>query len=103
MNRVRFSHGVTNEQLLTEDWPASVTRLGGAGAIGKSARETRAFLRGRGIRSPILLLRLLLAYCLGEKGLRLTAVRAASMGLAGVSNVALPHRLRRSGIGFRSL
>ena len=43
------------------------------------------------------MLRLLLAYCLGDRGLRLTAAWAAAVGLADVSNVALLHRLRQSG------
>jgi len=38
-----------------------------------------------------------LAYCLGERGLRSTAAWAAAMGLAELSNVALLQRLRRCG------
>ena len=40
---------------------------------------------------------MILAYCLGDKGLRLTAAWAASIGLADVSNVALLKRLRNCG------
>jgi hypothetical protein len=43
------------------------------------------------------LLRLILAYCLGGRGLRSTAAWAAAIGLADLSNVALLQRLRRSG------
>jgi hypothetical protein len=43
------------------------------------------------------LLRLILAYCLGERGLRLTAAWAASVGLVDISNVALLYRLRQCG------
>src|SRR5207248_6297384 len=46
---------------------------------------------------PIYLLRMVLAYCLGKGGLRLTAAWAASIGLVDISNVALLHRLRRCG------
>jgi len=43
------------------------------------------------------LLRLILAYCLGDRGLRLTAAWAASVGLVDISNVALLYRLRQCG------
>jgi hypothetical protein len=43
------------------------------------------------------LLRLVLAYCLGERGLRSTAAWAASIGLVDISNVALLYRLRNCG------
>jgi hypothetical protein len=42
------------------------------------------------------LLRLILAYCLGERGLRLTAAWAETIGLASLSNVALLGRLRNA-------
>lgn len=42
-----------------------------------------------------MLLRLVLAYCLGERGLRLTAAWAAAIGLVDISNVALLYRLRQ--------
>lgn len=83
--------------LLNEDWQGVVDRLGGAAALGVSARETKAFVRRRGVGSAVELLRLVLAYCLGEQGLRLTAAWAAATGLADLSNVALLKRLRRSG------
>ena len=43
------------------------------------------------------LLRLILAYCLGDRGLRSTAAWATAIGLANLSNVALLQRLRRCG------
>jgi hypothetical protein len=43
------------------------------------------------------LLRLILAYCLGHRGLRLTAAWAEAVGLASLSNVALLGRLRNAG------
>lgn len=88
---------MTHESLLNEDWQAVVGRLGGAAALDASARETKAFQRPREIRNAVDLLRLILAYCLGEHGLRLTAAWATSVGLVDVSNVALLYRLRHCG------
>lgn len=62
-----------------------------------SARETKAFVRPREIRNAVDLLRLILAYCLGERGLRLTAAWATSVGLVDVTSVALWYRLRQCG------
>jgi hypothetical protein len=82
---------------VNEDWSSIVARLGGADALNATARETKAFLRPRQITNAVDLLRLILAYCLGERGLRLTAAWATSMGLVNISNVALLYRLRRCG------
>ena len=87
---------MTHESLLNEHWQAALTRLGGAAAVEASAREMRAFLRGRAVKSAADLLRLILAYCLGGMGLRTTSAWAASAGLADLSNVALLKRLRKS-------
>ena len=59
-----------HESLLNEDWSNVVARLGGAEALHVTARETRAFLRPREITNAVDLLRLILAYCLGDGGLR---------------------------------
>ena len=88
---------MTNESLLNEDWSSVVTQLGGAEALDATARETKAFTRKREIANAVDLLRLILAYCLGKGGLRLTAAWAASVGLADISNVAVLNRLRQSG------
>lgn len=80
--------------LLNEDWDALVERLGGRAALEAGAREAGAFVRPRKVRSAVDLLRLTLAYCLGEMGLRLTAAWSAALGLADLSNVALLGRLR---------
>ena len=88
---------MTRESLVNEDWTSVVARLGGAQMLGISARETKAFLRPREITNAVDLLRLVLAYCLGERGLRSTAAWATSVGLADMSNVALLYRLRRCG------
>src|ERR1700753_861267 len=89
--------------LLNEDWTRVVTQLGGAAQLEKSARETKAFARRRQIPDAVTLLRLMLAYCLGERGLRSTAAWAASVGLAELSSVALFYRLRRCGDWFAVL
>jgi Transposase DDE domain len=88
---------MTHESLVNQDWGSVVARLGGADALNSSARETKAFLRPRVIDNAVDLLRLILAYCLGERGLRLTAAWATSIGLVDISNVALLYRLRQCG------
>src|SRR5580700_11826009 len=86
---------MTPESLVSQDWHGVVARLGGAQTLETSARETKAFVRPREIKNAVDLLRLVLAYCLGERGLRLTAAWAASIGLVDISNVALLYRLRQ--------
>jgi hypothetical protein len=86
-----------HESLVNEDWTKVVVRLGGAESLEVTARETKAFLRPREITNAVDLLRLILAYCLGERGLRSTAAWATSVGLVDISNVALLYRLRRCG------
>ena len=85
------------DSLLNEDWSSVVTRLGGAPSLEQTARETRAFVRPREIRCVVDLLQLVLAYCLGERGLRATAAWAAAVALTDVSNPALLYRLRQCG------
>jgi Transposase DDE domain len=88
---------MAHESLVGRDWQDTINRLGGPARLEEGARQTRAFLRAREIASAVDMLRLVLAYCLGEKGLRLTAAWAASIGLADISNVALLNRLRQCG------
>jgi hypothetical protein len=88
---------MTRESLVTRDWDGVVARLGGAAGLERSACCAKAFSRPRAIASAVDLLRLILAYCLGGRGLRSTAAWAAAIGLADLSNVALLQRLRRSG------
>lgn len=92
-----------HESLINEDWVRTVERLGGAEALSASARKTKAFVRARAVRSPVDLLRLTLAYCLGHVGLRATAAWAQAMGLAALSDVALLGRLRHTGAWLSAL
>jgi hypothetical protein len=87
---------MTHESLTNEDWDWAVERLGGACVISALARETRAFVRARGIGNAIDLLRLTLSYCLGHAGLRGTAAWAEAIGVASVSDVALLGRFRNT-------
>ena len=88
---------MTPDSLLNQDWADVVERLGGAEGLAQTASASKAFLRPRVVRSASDLLRLVLAYCLGDGGLRLTAAWAAAIGLADLSNVALLQRLRQCG------
>ena len=65
--------------------------------IEASARDRKAVRRARGVPSAVELLRLVLACCLRQGGLRSTAAWAGAMGLADISNVALRHRRRGCG------
>src|SRR5260370_33375378 len=88
---------MTHESLLNRDWEYLVKRLGGAAFLERSARETGAFLQARVIKSAVDLLRLLLAYCLGDHGFRLTAAWATALGRGNISAPALLYRVRQSG------
>src|SRR6185295_14692736 len=85
------------DSLLNHDWSRIVSRLGGSAALASTARICKAFLRPRGIRNAVDLLRIILAYCLGERGLRATAAWAAASGLADISNPAILYLLRHCG------
>lgn len=91
------------DSLVNADWQRTVAALGGEAYLEATARETRAFLRRRGVRSAPDLIRLVLAYCLGDRGLRLTAAWAAAIGLADISNVALLGRLRQCDVWLERL
>ena len=85
---------MTHELLLNELWTQTLIRLGGETRIAALARETKAFLRPRGVKSAEDLLRFVLAYACGAMGLRSTCAWGASAGLADISAVALLGRLR---------
>lgn len=87
---------MTHAELTGSDWIGTVDCLGGAEVLEQEARATGAFRRAREVKSGVDLLRLILAYCLGERGLRLTAAWAEAVGLASLSNVALLGRLRNA-------
>lgn len=94
---------MTRDSLHNQDWSSLVARLGGAVHLATTARQSRAFLRCREIATPVDLLRLVLAYCLGRHGLRSTTGWACAAGLVDISNVALLQRLRRCGDWFALL
>ena len=87
---------MTSESLSNSEWLRTVDRLGGAEFLEDEAREFGAFARARKIKCAVDQLRLVLAYCWGTRGLRLTAAWAEAMELASLSNVALLKRLRNS-------
>ena len=78
------------------DFATVVEQLGGAERLEAEARETRAFLRPREVKTAVDMLQMVLAYCLGPEGLRLTAAWAEATGLAALSNVAVLQRVRNS-------
>lgn len=87
---------MTHESLSNPKWLRIVDRFGGTELLEKEAREFGAFERARKIKCALDQLRLVLAYCWGTRGLRLTAAWAEAIGLASLSNVALLKRLRNS-------
>ena len=70
--------------------------MGGTERLEKEAREVGAFERARKVKCAVDQLRLVMAYCWGTRGLRLTAAWAEAVGLVSLSNVALLKRLRKS-------
>lgn len=88
---------MAHDSLSNDDWQGIVERLGGAASLDATARQHKAFLRPREIRTAVDLLRMILAYCLGNGGLRSTAAWATSIGLVDISNVGLLYRLRQCG------
>lgn len=87
---------MNSESLVGQSWSSIVRRLGGAAALEESARATGALVRARSITNAVVLLRLLLAYCLGERGLRSAAAWATAHDIADISNPALLYRLQHS-------
>ena len=87
---------MTRESPASRDWTRTIERLGGAELLEREARETGAFTRKREITCGVDLLRLVLAYCLGGMGLRLTAGWAEAIGFASLSNVAVLKRVRKT-------
>ena len=78
------------------DFSAVVDQLGGADKLEAEARDTKAFQRPREVKCAVDMLQIVLAYCLGPDGLRLTAAWAEAVGIAAISNVAVLQRVRNS-------
>jgi hypothetical protein len=87
---------MTRESLSNAEWLRTIERFGGAALLEREAHDLGAFVRARRIKCALDQLRLVLAYCWGTGGLRLTAAWAEAVGLASLSNVALLKRLRNS-------
>jgi hypothetical protein len=87
---------MTHQSLPNDEWLRTVERLGGAALLETEAREFGAFERARKVHCALDQLRLVLAYCCGMHGLRMTAAWAQAMGLASLSSVALFKRMRNS-------
>jgi IS4 transposase len=90
-------------ELESTDLSGIVGRIGGEQGLALSARQHRAFIRARGIKSAVDLLRLALMYGPGGHSLRSLAALAAGQGIADISDVAVLERLRRSADWLQSL
>lgn len=80
--------------ILEYQWPYLLSLLPSEGELDRTARETRAIVRRRGVASASALLRLSLAYGFCGLTLRQTAAWAQVAKVAEVSDVALLKRLR---------
>ena len=76
------------------DFGTVVDQLGGPERLEAEARATKAFQRPREVKCAVDMPRIVLAYCLGPEGLRLTAAWAETVGIAAISNVAVLQRVR---------
>jgi hypothetical protein len=90
-------------QLDSKGWSHLLARLGGEKAIASSAREHGAFVRARGVKSAVDVLRLALMYGPGGQSLRSLAALAAAAGLADISDVAILDRLKNVGNWLQAL
>lgn len=82
------------DSVLDEEWAVVASLL--PPRWRELARETGAIRRARGLSDPSKLLRLLLLHVASGLSLRSAAARAAELGLADMSDVALMKRLRTS-------
>jgi len=87
---------MNRESLSNADWLRTLDRLGGAELLEEEAREFGAFQKARKVKCAVDQLRLVLAYCWSQYGLRWAVAWAEAIGLASLSNVALLKRLRNS-------
>ena len=72
-------------QLDSKEWSQIVARLGGEEALAASAREHGAFVRARGVKSAVDVLRLALLYGPGGHSLRSVAAMAAAVEIGRAS------------------
>lgn len=89
------------DDALPEDWGIIASWL--PSDLNDLARETKFMRRARGLQDAERWLRLLLMHVAGGLSLQQTAVRAAQLGLAEVSSVALFKRLRGAEAWLRRL
>lgn len=80
--------------LIQDDWEVMSNRL--AVDIDSLARETKVLQRRREVKSPLDLLRLVLAYSICDWSLRLVGGWATIVGLGSLSDVAIRKRLRKT-------
>lgn len=80
--------------LLDERWPAVLAALPASLDLDKTARESGALRRRRGVREAASLLRLALGYGACGLSLRGAAAWAEVLGIASLSDVAILNRLR---------
>jgi hypothetical protein len=77
-------------------WLEFLSRLPPQIDLEATARETKAFIRARGVQDARRLLRLALAYGVGALSLRSVAAWASQAGIADISDVSLLDRLRNA-------
>jgi hypothetical protein len=77
-------------------WAEILGRLSSDLDLATTARETKAFIRSRGVRDPATLLRLALAYGAGGLSPRRTVAWAEAANVARISDVSLLDRLRNA-------
>lgn len=85
------------------DWASVVERLDDRLELEASSRRCGAIRRSRVIKSAAQLLRLILAYVLGNLSFRGTAAWAEAAGQASMSDVAILKRARRCGPWLREM
>jgi Transposase DDE domain len=77
-------------------WAEAEAKLAADIDLAATARETKAFIRPRGVRSAATLLRLAMAYGVSGYSLRATVAWAAEAGIADITDVSLLDRLRNA-------
>jgi len=83
--------------LLSGDWSAIVAAIGDVVALEATARQFKALLRKRKIRTAEALVRLAMIWGPGRQSLREAAALAGDCGIAELSDKAVEGRLRKMG------